>query len=220
MRSKTLLRVSLILMLSIGLSFPAFTCSKCGKEGVSKLNIWVSDVADPCGTLQKDGKMTILDCKGVLHWPCGRFLAPNGQWEPVPNNGEYRHLPFKCGHIEVEVPPGSYWVVSGTVIPQPEIKDIYFNYTTHVGIVQVLCGESACVKLFNPSKRLCWYWFRTGLMMDPVIRRDPEKIKKVETLVAELLKDVPPPLPAEKHIEGIFDELIKSAAMQQMQEKK
>ncbi len=215
MRSKKLLRVSLILMLSIGLTLPAIAESTCGKRGVSKLNIWVSDVADPCGTLKKDGKMTILDCKGILHWPCGRFLAPNGKWEPVPNNGEYRHLPFECGHIEVEVPPGCYWVVAGTVIPRPDIKDIYFNYTTHVGIVQVQCGKAACVKLFNPSKRLCWYWFETGLKMDPVIRRDPGKINEVERLVKELLKDVPPPLPAEKHIEGIFGELIKFAERQQ-----
>ena len=43
-----------------------------------------------------------------------RFLNPDGKWEPVPG-GEYRSLPFRCGHLEVELPPGCYWVTAGYV---------------------------------------------------------------------------------------------------------
>ena len=60
--------------------------------GLSKLNIWVSDVADPCGTWPGGGYMTIFDCKGILKWPCGRYLNPDGKWEDVPN-GVYKDLP-------------------------------------------------------------------------------------------------------------------------------
>jgi hypothetical protein len=179
--------------------------------GIAKLNIWVSDVADPCGTWKEDGEMTILDCKGILEWPCGRFLAPHGQWEPVPN-GRYHNLPFRCGHLEVEVPPGCYWVVSGIVKPSPEI--IYFNYTTHVGIAQVGCDETACVKLYNPTTRLCWEWFRVGLRMLAVERSpaliDPGKVDELEGFVEELLQDAPR-LPIEEVIRGVFEGLIKSA---------
>jgi hypothetical protein len=101
MRSKKFLRFLLLAVFSVGLTLPT-----AADPGVGKLNIWVSDVANACGTWQGQGRMlriTILDCNGVLKWNCGRYLAPNGTWQPVPN-GRYLNLPFNCGHMEVEVP--------------------------------------------------------------------------------------------------------------------
>lgn len=178
--------------------------------GLAKLNIWVSDVADPCGTWEGDGTMTVLDCKGVLEWPCGRFLAPDGTWQPVPG-GKYKDLPFKCGHLEVEVPPGCYWVLAGYVSPGP--PPIHFNYTTHVGIVQVGCDETACVKIYNPSLRLCWDWLRVGLQMALI---DPEQVAELEKLVEELLRDAPR-RPIERVIERLFEDLVESARDQRKQ---
>ncbi len=129
--------------------------------GLGKLNIWLSEVADPCAIFDGEGEMTILDCNGVLRWPCGRFLHPSGDWEMVPN-GEYLNLPFRCGHLEVMVPPGCYWVVAGNVRPKGG-GEIHFNETSHVGIVHVGCDQTACVKIFNPSRWLCWHWFKAGL---------------------------------------------------------
>ncbi len=37
--------------------------------GVGRLNVWVSDVADACGTWSGAGRMTIFDCDGILRWP-------------------------------------------------------------------------------------------------------------------------------------------------------
>jgi len=178
--------------------------------GVGKLNIWISDVADPCGTWDGGGQVTVFDCKGILQWPCGRFLAPDGRWQPVPN-GRYQDLPFRCGHLEVEVPPGCYWVIAGYVSSPGTY--IHLNYTTHVGIVQVNCDETACVKVYNPTTRLCWDWFRVGLRMLTVKRSpavlDPKKVAQVEELVEELLRDFPR-VPIEETIEKMFAELIKS----------
>lgn len=179
--------------------------------GVGKLNIWVSDVADPCGTWEGGGRLTIFDCKGILDWPCGRYLAPDGKWQPVPG-GTYEDLPFRCGHLEAEVPPGTYWVVAGYVGERPRV--IHLNYTTHVGIVQVGCDETACVKLYNPTVRLCWNWLRVGLRTLATLRSaaalDPDMVKQVETLVEELLRDVPR-LPIEEVLEKIFGQLVESA---------
>src|SRR5579859_3428216 len=124
--------------------------------GIAKLNVWVSDVADACGTWPGNGGITILDCKGILEWPCGRYLDPTGEWRLVPN-GKYENLPFRCGHLEVELPPGCYWAIAGYVSPGAGF--IHLNYTTHVGIAEVGCDQTACIKLFNPSVRLCWNWF-------------------------------------------------------------
>jgi hypothetical protein len=175
--------------------------------GMGKLNIWVSDVADPCGTWSGEGYMTILDCKGVLAWPCGHWLAPDGTWQPVPR-GEYRDLKFVCGHLEVEVPPGCYWVVCGGVYGQ---HPLHFNYTTHVGIVQVGCDETACVKLYNPSLRLCWDWFLVGLRGNAVLNPaalDPGRVDDLEKQVNAMLERAPR-LRHEAVIEQVFEELLK-----------
>ena len=185
--------------------------------GVGRLNIWVSDIADPCGTWHGTGPgalMTILDCKGILEWPCGRYLAPDGQWQLVPN-GTYANLPFNCGHLEVELPPGCYWAIAGYVSPNPGF--IHLNYTTHVGIAEVGCDQTACVKLYNPTIRLCWDWFFVGLRMLTIGRSqppfDPKKVAEIEKLVDNLMTSVPR-LPVENVIEKHFDALIESAKKQ------
>ncbi len=177
------------------------------------INIFVSDVADACGTWSGNGRATVFDCNGILTWPCGRF-RPGGATalQPVPN-GSYRNLPFRCGHLEVEVPPGCYWVVAGSVNPASNF--IHLNYTTHVGIVQVGCGEDACVKLYNPTIRLCWNWFLAGLQIlaarggDPAI--NPEAVRRVEEMVEqEILKNAPGRA-VEKEIAGFFQDLARLA---------
>jgi hypothetical protein len=129
--------------------------------GVSRLNIWLSGIGDPCGIAEMPEKVTILDCHGILRWRCGRYLNDRGVWTPVPH-GEYRYLPMHCGHLQVELPPGCYSVVAGGVFPHSQY--IHFNGATHVGIVEVCCEATACVKLYNPSLRLCWDGFRHGLL--------------------------------------------------------
>lgn len=171
--------------------------------GLAKLNIWVSDVADPCGTWKGTGSMSVLDCKGILDWPCGRYLNPDGKWQPVPN-GKYQNLPFKCGHLEVELPPGCYWVIAGYTGVNPGF--IHLNGTTHVGIVEVGCDQDACVKLFNPTARLCWNWFKAGLQFlaaTPKGGVDQKRIDELEKNVEALLKDAPR-LPIEEVIIGEF----------------
>jgi hypothetical protein len=181
---------------------------------IAKLNIWVSDVGDPCGTFKggsEHGGIQIFDCKGILEWPCGHYLAPDGNWQPVPN-GKYENLPFKCGHLEVEVPPGCYWILAG--YESKGVRFFHLNYTTHVGIVQVGCHETACVKLFNPTVRLCWDWVWFGLRMlslprsQAVLRLD--KVEELGRLARELLQ----PLavnPIEPVIEKILDDVFEKA---------
>lgn len=182
--------------------------------GVGRLNVWVSDVADPCGTWPGAGSITILDCDGILTWPCGRYLGPEGKWLPVPR-GRYANLPFTCGHLEVELPPGCYWAIAGYVTPTT--SHIHLNYTTHAGIVHVGCDQTACVKLYNPSLRLCWDWFRVGLKILTIARSapplDPKAVEDIEARVEKLLGDVPR-LPIEKIIEQNFAELAESAQKQ------
>lgn len=160
--------------------------------GIAKLQVFISDVGDPCGTLVEErdpGRpttVTVLDCDGVLRWPCGRFRFPGGEWERVPDEG-YLNLPSRCGHVEFEVPPGCYWVLAGSV-SAPREDALSFNGTTHVGIVQAACDCTVCVKLFNPTFRICWRWFREGLDRQAQGGRvSPDEVRQVDEIVEGLL---------------------------------
>ena len=179
--------------------------------GVGRLNVWVSDVADACGTWRGSGRMTIFDCDGVLQWPCGRWRTESIDWQRVPN-GTYRNLPFRCGHLEAELPPGCYWVVAGSVSPGHGY--IHLNYTTHVGIAQVGCDQTACVKLYNPSVRLCWNWFRIGLRaLSAQGQLDDGAVERVEKLVEqELLADVPPAR-GDEILAEVYEDFLETARM-------
>lgn len=108
--------------------------------GMTKMNIWVSAMDNPCGIDDKrTWYVTIYDCDGnVLEW-CGK---------------KYVVLPAKCGHLEVEVPPGCYYIkavwsysIAGGIF--------YVNHFTDAAIVQACCDQTVCVKLFNPSLHRC-----------------------------------------------------------------
>jgi hypothetical protein len=109
--------------------------------GMAKLNVFVSALGDPCGIDSRTWYVTIYDCDGkVLEW-CGR---------------RYVVLPARCGHLEVEVPPGCYYIkaVWGYSVVVP--GQIYrANHFTDAAIVSVSCEQTACVKLFNPTVHRC-----------------------------------------------------------------
>jgi len=111
--------------------------------GLSKLNVYVSGIDDPCGIDNRTWYITIYNCDGtVLEW-CGK---------------RYVVLKAACGHLEVDVPPGCYYIkaVWGYTVITPGL--VYrANHFTDAGIVTVCCDSHVCVKLFNPSAHRCGY---------------------------------------------------------------
>ena len=117
----------------------------------AKLNVWITRTADACHIDDKtQWYVHITDCHGnVLVW-CGK---------------KYSFLPAKCGHLEIEIPPGCYtvfasWTAAGNVHPpyQP-----FGNHLTHVQVVRANCGDHVCVTLFQPSGHYCGTWFASML---------------------------------------------------------
>jgi hypothetical protein len=149
--------------------------------GMSKLNIWVSGEDDPCSISDRTWYVTIFDCDGnVLQW-CGK---------------KYVVMPAKCGHLEVEVPPGCYyikavwgfWLVPGT-------KTVYrVNHFTDAAIVQAFCEQHVCVKLFNPSIHRCG--FIVVRAIKDLLRQNlikPEQVKEVEKAMNDALAGIEKP---------------------------
>lgn len=117
--------------------------------GMAKLNVFVSRMDDPCGVDDRTWYVTIYDCDGNVLEYCGR---------------RYVVLPAPCGHLEVEVPPGCYYVkaVWGFTVVTPG-KVYRVNHFTDAGIVQACCEQTACIKLFNPSVHRCGFIYVKAL---------------------------------------------------------
>jgi len=164
--------------------------------GMSKLNIWISTMDDPCGVDDKHlWFVTIYDCDGyVLSWCKKRYIV----------------LPAKCGHLEVEVPPGVYYIkaVWGYSIAGGAY---YGNHFTDAAIVQACCDQTVCVKLFNPSVHRCGPIIIRA-MKDLVMQKftKVELAKKLEEQIKTILADIPKPKKGFEldHLDEI-DELIK-----------
>ena len=146
--------------------------------GMSKLNIWVSGLDDPCTIDDRTWYVTIYRCDGsVLEW-CDR---------------KYVVLPAPCGHLEVDVPPGCYRIIA--VWSFSILGGIYYvNHFTDSAVVQACCDEHVCVTLFNPSIHRCGTIFvravRDLVAQDGV---DRQLADGVERAVDNLLAALPPP---------------------------
>jgi len=173
--------------------------------GMAKLNIWISGIDDPCAVDSRTWYVTIYDCDGnVLEW-CGR---------------RYVVLRAKCGHLEVEVPPGCYYIKAvwgfSVVIPGLVYR---VNHFTDAGIVQARCDKTTCIKLFNPSAHRCGYIYVRALR-DLVRQKaiNPELAKQAEEAINATLEQIPRPI---KEFElGHEDEIRELVQEQEHKEKK
>ncbi|MBL7731095.1 MAG: hypothetical protein JNM88_07955 [Chitinophagaceae bacterium] len=160
--------------------------------GMTKLNIYVSAMDNPCGIDQRTWYVTIYDCDGNVLQYCGR---------------KYVVMPARCGHLEVEVPPGIYYIKA--VWSFRLLGGIYYvNHFTDAAIVQACCGDHVCVKLFNPSIHRCGT-ILVRAMYDVALQKGikPQEAKAVEQAVNAALEKVPKP---EKQFElAHLDEIEK-----------
>lgn len=114
----------------------------------ANLNVWITRIGDPCHIDDGVWFVHVLDCEGrVLEW-CRR---------------RYSFIEAKCGHVQIEVPPGCYVVFAGhspagTGIPP------FGNQLTHIQVVRINCGDHACVTLFSPSMHFCGTWFAHAVL--------------------------------------------------------
>ena len=115
----------------------------------ARLNVWITEIGDPCHIIDDKDEwfVHIVDCEGqVLTW-CGR---------------KYRDIPAKCGHAEIEIPPGCYAVLASHS-REGAINPPFGNRLTHVQIVRANCGDHICVTLFSPSLWHCGTWFKAAV---------------------------------------------------------
>jgi hypothetical protein len=109
------------------------------------LNVWITDIGDPCHITETEYFVHVVDCGGnALQW-CGKT---------------YTFIPTKCGHLEIEIPPGCYAVLAS----QGRGLGTFGNLLTHVQVVRANCGDHVCVTLFAPTGHFCGSWFANAVL--------------------------------------------------------
>lgn len=146
--------------------------------GMARLNIWVSGTDDPCSIDNRTWYVTIYTCDGkVLQWCDKRYVV----------------IPAKCGHLEIDVPPGTYLIRA--VWSFSFLGGIFYvNHFTDAGIVYACCDEKACVTLFNPSLHRCGT-IVVRAIRDAVLQKGlkPETARNAENALNALVAEVPKP---------------------------
>ena len=149
--------------------------------GMANLNIFVSGMDDPCGFDTRTWYVTIYNCDGtVLEWCNRRYVV----------------LRAECGHLDLKVPPGCYYIkaVWGFSIVIPGL--VYrVNHFTDAAIVTASCEQTTCVKLFNPSAHRCGYIYVRALR-DLVKQKaiKPELARQVEEAVEAINQQLGQPM--------------------------
>jgi hypothetical protein len=135
------------------------------------LNVWITRMGDPCTITNDVGSgipyawsVAVSHCDGrVVNWSEGRYRHHrDDKWTAIPYHTPaggkpgwwYEMIPTRDGHVEIELPPGCYvvratmhsWFVNGL---------LYGNWATERAIVQVTCGQDACVMLYAPTAPAC-----------------------------------------------------------------
>ncbi len=169
---------------------------------LSHLSVFVSGIDDPCSVDNRTWYVTIYNCDGsVLEWCGKRFVV----------------MPAPCGHLQVDVPPGCYYIkaVWGFTVVTPGL--VYrANHFTDAAIVQACCDQTTCVKLFNPSAHRCGFIYVRALQ-DLVAQKaiDPGLADQVGGAVKEINEQIGRPgRPFEL---GHLDEIRELVAEQEKQ---
>lgn len=114
------------------------------------LNIWIlkSD-KNRCLIEDKiDHYVYVVDCEGKpLKW-CGKT---------------YVGLKMRCGHLELTVPPGCYFVGAVRNPFSAASYPPFGNHLSHLAMVRINCGDHACVTLFDPTFHHCGTWFEKAI---------------------------------------------------------
>ena len=160
--------------------------------GLGTLNVWIHDRVDHCKISDDLWFVSVTLCNGaVLEW-CGKT---------------YGFMEAKCGHTEIELPPGCYIVFASQFVFLPGSK-FPFIISTDFSVVMVECDATACVHLYSPTPR-------QQMSSIPGLARSlvevqgvpPEKAERLTEAVISVLEH----LPATAQ-DAALDQLFESAA--------
>ena len=183
--------------------------------GVGIIDLWVPDAYKNKCSIDNTNTFvaTVQHCDGtILEWKGGRYQTKDGAWHQILGDphgikpgtpGVYDGVPGTGdpGHVTFEVPPGCYMVTASTHVwmgSSPGVETLLGNMYTHKAMVNVSCGEHACVTVYQPTGFHCGAIMFFQLLL-PIMEAN-KLIKPEERQIAE------------KALRPIFDKLVPSPA--------
>jgi len=100
---------------------------------------------------------------------------------------EYKLLQALNGHLEVELPPGCYYLRAASIHCENAYSD--------TAVVRVNCGETVCVTLMLPSLRRCVEILNAALRL-PRVRElvPPEILRPAQDALTRMVERLPTPV--------------------------
>ncbi|MBU1938094.1 hypothetical protein KKG05_11905 [bacterium] len=143
--------------------------------GMAKLNVWVRSIEHP---FMPDSRLT---------WWIDIFVC---NWKPLEwCDKTYYEIPTRCGHIEIDIPPGCYIVQARTA------SRGHHGYYSSITMVIAGCGETACVNLIPLPLSKYGVQYNTALEFQAMIGNIPKELAKKaleanKAVIEHLPKDV------------------------------
>jgi len=158
----------------------------------ARLNVWVTAVGDPCKIdMVHQWYVHILHCEGdLLNW-CDKI---------------YTNLPTKCGHLEIEIPPGCY-MVCATWSPAPvgqASPTSLGNHISHLVSIRANCGDHVCATLFPPTFHWCGIWWLIALRESVALRRLPREAAEAANTAVQAVEALLQHIPADEFTKNML----------------
>ena len=140
--------------------------------GFGKLNVWLTETDNPCKINDKTFYVSVFTCDGeILKW-AGK---------------EYKLLEALNGHLEVDLPPGCYYLRAASIHCENAYSD--------TAVVRVSCGETACVTLMLPSLKRCLETLIAALRLPRARELIPRQIlRPAQDALTRMVEPLPTPV--------------------------
>lgn len=169
--------------------------------GLGKLQIWITAEGSPCTISERDEhdnlpwEVAIMHCNGrVLKW-CGR---------------KYVGLIARCGHLEVDVPPGCYVIRAGENMGVNAHGGITGNHLSDHAVVNVCGDQTVCVMLFAPSLHNCLFATREAVQGAMTAKIIPVEIGRPVVNAIKALSEQLPKSTFDEESLTVMEELLKN----------
>jgi hypothetical protein len=140
--------------------------------GKAKLNVWFTESDSPCKVSDATHYVSVFTCDGkILKW-AGK---------------EYFLLEAQYGHLEVDLPPGCYYLLGASIHCE--------NAYTDAAVVQVGCGETACVTLWLGTLRRCLERLNAALRLPRTAELiPPQLLSQARDILPRITERLPRPI--------------------------
>lgn len=109
-----------------------------------------------------------------------------------PDGAERIGVPAPNGYVSIDLPPGRYLITGSTI-------GGYVNYDSNESLVNVGCGQRACVTIIPRSLHFCVWWLTAALEIIQDNHRAAPEVARLAPDAINALRKIEKAIPAQHH---------------------